>query len=127
MLCSKCGIELSEGSKTCHKCGQALTPTAVSSGSSGTGTAATAPAPAAPAKPSKWGKALWLLIPGLVLLIWYARLAAKGYAPGASPQMFWVEFCCVLSAILIGVRRGGVALGLIGGLGVSLLVLGFRN
>ena len=70
---------------------------------------------------------MWLLIPGLVLLIWYARLAAKGYAPGASPQMFWVEFCCVLSAILIGVRRGGVALGLIGGLGVSLLVLGFRT
>jgi anaerobic C4-dicarboxylate transporter DcuB len=41
--------------------------------------------------------------------------------------MFWIQFVMVLGAILLGIRRGGVALGLIGGLGVSLLVLGFRN
>ncbi len=40
--------------------------------------------------------------------------------------MFWIQFALVLSAILLGIRRGGVALGLIGGMGVALLVLGFR-
>ena len=30
---------------------------------------------------------------------------------------FWIQFALVLTAILIGIRRGGVALGLIGGLG----------
>ena len=40
--------------------------------------------------------------------------------------MFWIQFVLVLSAILLGIRRGGVALGLIGGLGVAVLVLGFR-
>ena len=33
----------------------------------------------------------------------------------------------VLAAILLGIRRGGVALGLIGGLGVAVLVLVFRT
>jgi len=41
--------------------------------------------------------------------------------------MLWIQFILVLGAVLIGIRRGGVALGLIGGLGVSLLVLGFRS
>lgn len=41
--------------------------------------------------------------------------------------MFWIQFILVLGAVLIGIRRGGVALGMIGGLGVSLLVLGFRS
>ncbi len=41
--------------------------------------------------------------------------------------MFWIQFALVLGAVLIGIRRGGLALGLIGGLGVSLLVLGFRS
>ena len=40
--------------------------------------------------------------------------------------MFWIQFILVLGAILIGIRKGGVALGLIGGLGVAVLVLGFR-
>ncbi len=40
--------------------------------------------------------------------------------------MFWIQFFLVLGAILLGIRRGGVALGLIGGLGVAVLVLGFR-
>ncbi|OFX22116.1 MAG: anaerobic C4-dicarboxylate transporter [Anaeromyxobacter sp. RBG_16_69_14] len=40
--------------------------------------------------------------------------------------MFWIQFFLVLGAILIGIRRGGVALGLIGGFGVAVLVLGFR-
>lgn len=39
---------------------------------------------------------------------------------------FWLQFFLVLGAILLGIRRGGVALGLIGGLGVSVLVFGFR-
>jgi len=41
-------------------------------------------------------------------------------------MIFWVQFLLVLGAILLGIRRGGVALGLIGGLGVSVLVFGFR-
>ncbi|WP_242393150.1 anaerobic C4-dicarboxylate transporter [Anaeromyxobacter oryzisoli] len=40
--------------------------------------------------------------------------------------VFWIEFLLVLTAILLGIRRGGVALGLIGGLGVAVLTLGFR-
>ncbi|HUO59899.1 MAG TPA: anaerobic C4-dicarboxylate transporter [Candidatus Acidoferrales bacterium] len=40
--------------------------------------------------------------------------------------MFFVQFVLVLSAILLGIRRGGIALGLIGGLGVSVLVFIFR-
>ncbi len=126
MLCPKCGFDLPENSKTCSKCGQALTSAAVTTSASG---AAAVRAPAAPPAPQvpkrRW--AVLVVVPVLVLMIWWARSAAKGYAPGASPQMFWVEFCCVLSAILIGIRRGGVALGLIGGLGLSILVLGFRT
>ena len=41
--------------------------------------------------------------------------------------MFWIQFALVLTAILLGIRRGGVALGLIGGLGVALLVFVFRT
>ncbi|WP_028534524.1 anaerobic C4-dicarboxylate transporter [Paludibacterium yongneupense] len=40
---------------------------------------------------------------------------------------FWVEFALVLTAILIGIRRGGVALGMIGGLGVAVLTFVFRE
>ncbi len=40
--------------------------------------------------------------------------------------MFWIQFFLVLTAILLGIRRGGVALGLIGGLGVAVLVFLFR-
>ena len=39
---------------------------------------------------------------------------------------FWVQFALVLLAILIGIRKGGVALGLIGGLGVAALTFLFR-
>ena len=42
-------------------------------------------------------------------------------------MMFWIQFALVLSAILLGIRRGGVALGMIGGLGVAVLTLGFRE
>jgi len=41
--------------------------------------------------------------------------------------MFWIQFILVLGAVLIGIRRGGVALGLIGGMGVTLLTIGFRS
>jgi anaerobic C4-dicarboxylate transporter DcuB len=41
--------------------------------------------------------------------------------------MFWIQFFLVLAAVLVGIRRGGVALGLIGGLGVALLTIGFRS
>ncbi len=41
--------------------------------------------------------------------------------------MFWIQFILVLGAVLIGIRRGGVALGMIGGLGVALLTLVFRS
>jgi anaerobic C4-dicarboxylate transporter DcuB len=40
---------------------------------------------------------------------------------------FWVQFALVLIAILLGIRRGGIALGMIGGLGVAILTLGFRE
>ena len=39
---------------------------------------------------------------------------------------FWIQFALVLTAILLGIRKGGVALGLIGGLGVTMLVFLFR-
>ena len=41
--------------------------------------------------------------------------------------MFFVQFFLVLTAILLGIRRGGIALGLIGGLGVTVLVFVFRE
>src|SRR5208283_853424 len=40
--------------------------------------------------------------------------------------MFFIQFFLVLTAILLGIRRGGLALGLIGGLGVAVLVFVFR-
>jgi anaerobic C4-dicarboxylate transporter DcuB len=40
--------------------------------------------------------------------------------------MFFAQLLVVLAAILIGIRKGGVALGLIGGLGVAVLTFGFR-
>lgn len=40
--------------------------------------------------------------------------------------MFFIEFALLLAAILVGVRIGGVALGLIGGLGVAVQVFVFR-
>jgi len=40
--------------------------------------------------------------------------------------IFWIQFALVLGAILLGIRRGGVALGMIGGLGVAVLVFLFR-
>ncbi|MTJ84323.1 MAG: anaerobic C4-dicarboxylate transporter [Telmatospirillum sp.] len=40
---------------------------------------------------------------------------------------FWLEFVLVLGAILIGIRRGGVALGMIGGLGVTVLAFVFNT
>jgi anaerobic C4-dicarboxylate transporter DcuB len=40
--------------------------------------------------------------------------------------IFWIQFALVLGAILLGIRKGGVALGLIGGLGVAVLVFLFR-
>jgi anaerobic C4-dicarboxylate transporter DcuB len=40
--------------------------------------------------------------------------------------IFWIQFALVLGAILLGIRRGGVALGMIGGLGVAVLMFLFR-
>jgi anaerobic C4-dicarboxylate transporter DcuB len=40
--------------------------------------------------------------------------------------MFWTQFALVLGAILLGIRKGGVALGMIGGLGVAVLIFLFR-
>ncbi|MDR3762565.1 MAG: anaerobic C4-dicarboxylate transporter [Acidobacteriota bacterium] len=39
---------------------------------------------------------------------------------------FFIHFFLVLGAILLGIRRGGLALGMIGGLGVAVLVFIFR-
>ena len=40
---------------------------------------------------------------------------------------FWLQFALVLATILIGIRRGGVALGMLGGFGVTVLTFGFGN
>lgn len=40
--------------------------------------------------------------------------------------VFWIQFALLLTAILMGIRRGGVALGMIGGLGVAVLCFVFR-
>ena len=39
--------------------------------------------------------------------------------------MIWLELFCVLLALYIGSRLGGVAIGFAGGLGVAVLTLGF--
>jgi anaerobic C4-dicarboxylate transporter DcuB len=39
---------------------------------------------------------------------------------------FWIELLLVLAAIYLGIRRGGVALGMIGGLGVATLAFAFK-
>jgi anaerobic C4-dicarboxylate transporter DcuB len=83
------------------------------------------PVPSPPEHKPRSKMALWLLVPAVVGLIWLVTTHAHAH-PGPSAPMFWTQFFFVLAAILIGVRRGGVALGLIGGLGVAVLVLGFR-
>ena len=40
---------------------------------------------------------------------------------------FWLQFALVLATILIDIRRGGVALGMLGGFGVTVLTFGFGN
>jgi anaerobic C4-dicarboxylate transporter DcuB len=89
-----------------------------------TGRKATPP-PKAPSKRPNWRLALWLLLPAAMAAIWLVTSHARAHS-GPSASMFWTQFILVLTAILVGVRRGGVALGLIGGLGVAVLVLGFR-
>jgi len=84
-----------------------------------------APPPKAPPEGQNWKLALWLLVPAAMAAIWLVTSHARAH-PGPSGSMFWAQFVLVLTAILMGVRRGGVALGLIGGLGVAVLVLGFR-
>jgi len=123
MLCAKCGTEVPVGKDVCPKCGQAASSTAAANG--GGRAAAVAPAIApAPRKRPIWP---WILAPVLVALVWYMWSIAHVPAAAVNPAgRFWVEFLMVLTAILIGVRRSGVALGLIGGLGVAVLVLGFR-
>ncbi|MEC9372537.1 MAG: anaerobic C4-dicarboxylate transporter [Planctomycetota bacterium] len=41
--------------------------------------------------------------------------------------MFWIEFGIVLACIFFGARIGGIALGTIAGLGLAILVFGFRQ
>jgi anaerobic C4-dicarboxylate transporter DcuB len=48
-------------------------------------------------------------------------------SPGNVMLNFWLQFALVLGAILVGIRRGGVALGMLGGLGVTVLTFGFGN
>ena len=40
--------------------------------------------------------------------------------------MFWIEFAIVLGCILLGARLSGIGIGLAGGLGLVILVFGFR-
>src|SRR5512132_1381881 len=60
---------------------------------------------------------------------WGLRPASATAGDRSSTAMltFFLEFAVVLGAILIGIRRGGVALGLIGGLGVAVLTFGFHT
>ena len=39
--------------------------------------------------------------------------------------MFWIEFAVLLSAIYIGLRVGGIGLGLVGGAGVTVFCFVF--
>ncbi|MGO9516994.1 MAG: anaerobic C4-dicarboxylate transporter family protein [Candidatus Korobacteraceae bacterium] len=41
--------------------------------------------------------------------------------------MIWVELCILLACILIGARLGGIALGTVSGIGLLILVFGFRE
>src|SRR5512146_1789684 len=54
------------------------------------------------------------------------RLGRAGRREAHMATIFWIQFFLVLGAIMLGIRRGGVALGLIGGLGVAVLVFLFR-
>ncbi|WP_372642907.1 anaerobic C4-dicarboxylate transporter family protein, partial [Ancylomarina sp.] len=40
--------------------------------------------------------------------------------------MFWIEFAVVLIAIFVGARLGGIGLGVMGGIGLSVLTFGFN-
>ena len=62
-----------------------------------------------PRQKLRWTLALWLLLPALIALIWLVTSRASAH-PGPSASMFWTQFFLVLAAILMGVRRGGVAL-----------------
>jgi len=41
--------------------------------------------------------------------------------------MIWIELCILLACILIGARLGGIALGAVSGIGLVILVFGFRE
>jgi len=41
--------------------------------------------------------------------------------------MIWIELCILLACILIGARLGGIALGTVSGIGLLILVFGFRE
>jgi len=41
--------------------------------------------------------------------------------------MIWIELCILLACILIGARLGGIALGTVSGIGLVILVFGFRE
>jgi hypothetical protein len=49
------------------------------------------------------------------------------YEGARTMVQFWIQFTLVLGAILIGIRRGSVALGMLGGLEVAVLTIGFHN
>ena len=40
--------------------------------------------------------------------------------------MFWIEFAVVLIAIFVGARLGGIGLGVMGGIGLTVLTFGFN-
>jgi Anaerobic C4-dicarboxylate transporter len=40
--------------------------------------------------------------------------------------MFWIAFAVVLAAMFIGARRGGIFLGMAGGMGLAVLVFGLK-
>jgi zinc-ribbon domain len=74
MFCSKCGSEIPDDSQFCRKCGRSLT----AATPSGAGAAA-APAPIQASKP-KSRKALWILLPIFLLVVWWA---VTSHSPGA--------------------------------------------
>jgi len=82
MICPKCHTDYPDNTQTCTKCGQTL-----ATGGIATGPVAAVPArevAKAPAARSGWRHAIWLAVPLLGCMIWWANTAARSYRCGST-------------------------------------------